>query len=677
MGSYSLNLHNADFRAFPNVPSCCPRYENGSGNGIGFGVLYQMPLVTDLRLALRASYSGLSGNLEREESGVLSGGVTGNFMHQVQSSLADIGIEPIIQYRLVNNVWAGAGMRLGYLMTRRFSQKEQIQTPGFLFTNGRTIRNEVNSAPIPLASTLLGSAVAQVGYDLRLNTQGTLVLAPELSYVLPLTNLVQGLDWKVSQVRFGAALKWSPLPAKEPIKREEQRRIIDTVRQETEPVLAGYRQGIEQRTESITETDDEILTLTTIRRTDTLRVASQPSTKKYALSATVSASGLYDDGRETPTVKLEVEEFSSVLMTPLLPYVFFDENSSDIPSRYKLLTITTRERFKEERVNNPDRLATYYHILNIIGKRMRQNPDAVLTVTGCNADIGSEKSNLALSQQRADAVRKYLLDVWELPEARVKVEARNIPAKAANALTSDGAQENRRVELSSNSAAIVAPLITNDTLKTVTPPSVRFRSKVLHDNDIASWKLQATQDNSALKTFDGTGEIPDVLDWNVNIEKGTQPLTNSDIVYTLAVTDTRSEKVESKNSLPVQQITIKKKKAERIGDKEIQRFSLILFDVRSDEITPANKQIVNIIKPYITPASTVRITGYTDRLGDAQQNQILAEARAANTSKELGVKDNSEQVQGKGNATLYDANLPEGRLYTRTVDIVIETKLNE
>jgi outer membrane protein OmpA-like peptidoglycan-associated protein len=672
MGAFALNSHSADFRTFPGVPSCCPRYDDGSGPGMLFGIFYRMPIARGFGLSLRASYSSLNGTLDRTEQELLSGGVQGSFLHQVQARIADIGIEPVLQYNVLDRLWLNAGFRVGYVAGKTFSQKEQLQTPGFLFSNGRTIRNEVNDQPIPQASGILAGIVSGIGYNLPLDAQSNLVLSPELSYLLPLSNIVQGIDWKISQLRFGASLTWYPVPKPDPVYREERQMIIDTVEQPGDKTIAEFILGKELKSENTVSTDLEVLTTITIRRTDTLRTA-KPAPVKPPFMATVTANAYYENNTETPIAKIDIEEFAPVLMTPLLPYIFFEQNDAVIPARYKILDASARQLFREESVNNSDKLFSYYYLLNIIGKRMQQNPDAILTITGCNADIAEEKGNIQLSQKRAEAVKQYLVDTWQIPEGRLKVEARNLPSKPGNSQNKAGAEENRRVEFTSNTLAITAPLITNDTLYTITPPSIRFRSKIIHENDIAEWKLQIRQENTILKTFNGTGNIPAVLSWDLQKEKAAQPRGNSSISYSLIATDVKGEKVETLNTLPVEQITIRKKRSERIADKEIQRFSLIPFDARVNEITPANKNIIALIKPYITPSSTIRIVGYADRLGDARQNQLLAEARAKNTASELGMNSNTAQISAEGNSDTYAPELPEGRMYTRIVDIVIET----
>lgn len=97
-GNYNLNMFQADFRSFPGVPSCCPQYQDGTGNGFSAGLLYEIPLSEQLRLALRGGYSSRNGTLKRTENTTVAGNIPGVFEHQVDAVLADIGIEPIVQF---------------------------------------------------------------------------------------------------------------------------------------------------------------------------------------------------------------------------------------------------------------------------------------------------------------------------------------------------------------------------------------------------------------------------------------------------------------------------------------------------------------------------------------------------------------------------------------------------
>ncbi len=681
-GDFNLNMYQADFRSIPTVPSCCPLYQDGSGTGFSVGLLYELPLAAQLRLALRAGYSSRGGTMKRTENTTVAGNIPGVFEHQVDASLADIGLEPLLQYNVFGSMWINVGGRLAYVSTKSFSQKETLISPtSFVFSNGATVRNEFTDQPIPESSALYAAVIGGISYDLPLNSQNTLKLAPEILFSYGLTPVVSGLKWNSNSLRFGLALKYSPKP--EPTKRFEKIQKIDTIKKEAPVVASLVVQGNERIMLFTQELGDEIITTETLQRTDTLLVPQKvvPPTpialKQSVLTVSVAATGVKATGEEIPTVKLEVEEFSSILMTPLLNYIFFDENSSSLPSRYKLLDQQGVESFSEEKVNSSNRLTTYYHILNIVGKRMRQNPTATITLIGCNADFGVEKGNLNLSKQRALAVKDYLMQHWSLSDSRIKIESRNLPEKAALSQTDEGYQENRRVEIIATIPAITFPIITHDTLRRANPPSVRFRSQVFHDNPITQWSLTAEQEGTILKRFAGIGEVPATLDWNIDREEGTHPRSEAGLHYSLNCTDSEAKTAASGYVIPVEQITIHRKRIERRGDKEINRYSLILFEVRSTEINTINKPIISLIKANIAANSMVKIAGYTDRLGDERANQTLAEGRAKTTAVALGITGTASEITSQGNAETYNPVLPEGRLYTRTVDVVIETPIKE
>lgn len=103
-GNYNLNMYQADFRSFPGVPSCCPQYENGTGSGFTVGLLYELSLADQFRLALRAGYATRNGTMKRTEATVVAGNLPGIFEHQVDATLADIGIEPLVGYNPLSSL---------------------------------------------------------------------------------------------------------------------------------------------------------------------------------------------------------------------------------------------------------------------------------------------------------------------------------------------------------------------------------------------------------------------------------------------------------------------------------------------------------------------------------------------------------------------------------------------
>jgi outer membrane protein OmpA-like peptidoglycan-associated protein len=92
-------------------------------------------------------------------------------------------------------------------------------------------------------------------------------------------------------------------------------------------------------------------------------------------------------------------------------------------------------------------LERYYNVLNIIGKRLTQNPTAQIQIIGCNSSTGVEENNLDLSRQRAEAVKTYLSNVWRVDFQRLNVESRNLPAHASPEDVLGGRAENQQVKV--------------------------------------------------------------------------------------------------------------------------------------------------------------------------------------------------------------------------------------
>ncbi|MGB9912910.1 MAG: OmpA family protein, partial [Candidatus Kapaibacteriota bacterium] len=384
---------------------------------------------------------------------------------------------------------------------------------------------------------------------------------------------------------------------------------------------------------------------------------------------------LDEKGNEMPVTVLKIEEFLSTKMHPLLGYIFFDENSAEIPPRYKLLSKNETKDFNIKKLYGLSTLDIYYHILNIIGKRVAQFPQAELTIVGCNSDQGLEKGNLELSRRRAEAVRNYFTNVWNIEPERIKIVERNLPENPSNPNDPDGIEENRRVEIIANIPQIFEPLVVEDTLREVNPPTFRFKTEVKTPIGVDRWQLVTLQSAGVVKVFEGKGDIPKVIEWKVQQEQSNVPKFDEPLKYKLVVYDKDNKKWESQTlELPVQIMTIEKKIVEQVADKQIDRFSLILFKFGQSDISGDNLKIAEIAKKRIKPLSTVKIEGFTDRIGNEQVNLELSTRRALETAKVLGVETRFAKGLGE-TRLLYDNNLPEGRFYCRTVNIEIVTPI--
>lgn len=681
-GGYSINQHTADFRALPGVPNCCPQFERGSGGGILAGLLAEFPLSSSILFSLRANYVTHNALLStREPVRVIVNGTgrDGAFEHKVDATLSSIGLEPGLGIRLFEGMFLTVGARGAMYLAKDYAQEERIIDPAdagtFLDAEGNDSRSRVrnvNAGELPDAASILVQGTAGLGYELKLNSRGTMLLVPEISYAMSFTDVVKDVRWKANGLRAGLALKYSPVPEPPKPVRQDTLIVRDTA-DERRPGITEPRITLRNREASTSrlEGPDTIVVQTTVHENYLREIPIPP-----AMTCSITAAGVDDHGTQVPLATLRIEEFLSTIAHPLLNYVFFDPNSRQIASRYTTLAQGQTTTFRPEALYGAGTLTVYYSMLNIIGQRMHKYPNAVLTLTGCNMDFEGEKGNRELSEARAHAVRDYLVNVWGIAGARLRVEAMDLPAKRSNPATPDGQAENRRVEITSSVPEVLDVLVVNDTTRTVTPPIIRLFPVVTSSQGAASWEIAISQAGTVLKRFTGTGTPPQSIDWDLANDQPNIPRFDAPLVISLNAGNPAGENVACRMELPTEVTTVQEKRANRSGDYTIDRFNLILFNVGESGITSTNQRVINLVKSRLKTGSELTIEGFADRTGNAPSNQRLSAKRAEMTATALGRPDAT--TRGIGESRLLHPNdTPEGRFYCRTVQILVKTPVRE
>ncbi|MGB9851649.1 MAG: OmpA family protein [Candidatus Kapaibacteriota bacterium] len=633
------NFHTANFKGidFPNIPSCCPRFETGFGLNYWVGPTFSIPIGENFSFQIQGGLENIGATLTKREQEYLSTreleGVWGEFEHSVQATLRSVSSDLLFSYRITPKFRLLLGPTLSFLIKKEFEQKEEIVSPSYgVFAVERTRVRNHTSGEIPNVNKLLFGLGLGASYYLPMNSNNTLFLVPNIIVRGRFNEIAQNHEWRAYSISAGISIIYSP-------------RKVKIIKPPAPPPI-----------------------------TPPLAELPEPPVSPL-LEASIVAVSLDEKGNEMPVTVLKIEEFLSTKMHPLLGYIFFDENSAEIPPRYKLLSKNETKDFNIKKLYGLSTLDIYYHILNIIGKRVAQFPQAELTIVGCNSDQGLEKGNLELSRRRAEAVRNYFTNVWNIEPERIKIVERNLPENPSNPNDPDGIEENRRVEIIANIPQIFEPLVVEDTLREVNPPTFRFKTEVKTPIGVDRWQLLTLQSAGVVKVFEGKGDIPKVIEWKVQQEQSNVPKFDEPLKYKLVVYDKDNKKWESQTlELPVQIMTIEKKIVEQVADKQIDRFSLILFKFGQSDISGDNLKIAEIAKKRIKPLSTVKIEGFTDRIGNEQVNLELSTRRALETAKVLGVETRFAKGLGE-TRLLYDNNLPEGRFYCRTVNIEIVTPI--
>lgn len=370
---------------------------------------------------------------------------------------------------------------------------------------------------------------------------------------------------------------------------------------------------------------------------------------------------------------------------PLRNSVFFDEGSTQISARYVVLTPDQATTFREEQLQNAQtdnntgrsarQLNVYHNILNILGDRLRANPNAVILLTGSSANGPKEGKELA------ETVKQYLVTTFAIDGSRIAIQGRTKPVIPSEqpggnkelALLRAG---DRRVDITSASPQLLEE-VGGDMMKPVQINATQVNpldSQVVLNIDSAqqllkSWSVDVTDSKGVAQHFG-----PYTSD-QASIPGATILGTNRDGDYKIVMTG------ETTTGKPVRmESTVHLIRQDGAAVKGIRYSILYDFD-KANSIASYDKFLTDIVAASITDGSTVIIHGHTDAIGDVDHNMKLSKERATDVQNTLqralnkaGKTNVKFETLGFGEDAAnapFENNTTEERFYNRTVIIDI------
>ncbi|MFI5263583.1 MAG: OmpA family protein [Candidatus Kapaibacterium sp.] len=476
------------------------------------------------------------------------------------------------------------------------------------FAHGSAGDARASSIDLPGAGNLYPAIGGGAGYDIPINTKHSMWVSPEVFYTVPLANLgPDNGNLKASTIRLGVSLKFDV-------------------------------------------SNNEVAT-------------SKP---EPPVAVSLRAEGILPNGDITQDPIIPEESSRTRSSLPLLPYVFFDNNSDIIPTRYSR---SEALGFTEDQLAGKDALAANHALLDIIGSRLKRYPGTRVTLTGTNSNARKERKNITLSRNRAMSVREYLVKTWNISSDRITIDQRNLPELPTNPATKAGMEENRRVEISSDDPRITDPVkIEHHSSESAGETRVRFETALTNagNTDFKNWKLTLDNNGKYITGESGLGAPSKVM---TVVIPDPAPYAGKTIHGLLEITDKNGNKYIADCMTRIVQKTVEKENLEKYG--------MLSFDFDSYKINDRAEKMINLIGESITnDANGVKVTGYCDSTGTVDYNQALSESRAQEAMKVL--RSNSRipanvVVTGEG---IKDPKFPngiaEGRMLNRRVEVDIQ-----
>ncbi len=376
---------------------------------------------------------------------------------------------------------------------------------------------------------------------------------------------------------------------------------------------------------------------------------------------------------------VNIEEVTVVDSSPMLNHVYFDTGKSRIPERYVALAPAETATFSEEKLK--DTMEKHHQVLNVIGKRLQANPDARITLVGCNSNSGVEKGKIGLAKNRAEAVFAYFESVWGIDLSRMEIKARNLPAVPSTSRVPEGVVENQRVEILSDHPAILDTIKSTYVQEQADAKELRFAPTLQGETEIERWQLRLlAADDKVLATREGSGAPPAEVVFALEA-LGLRNLAQlGQVSADLEVKD-KEGNVFSTASAPIGINYVRREEriAQKIGNKVVEKYGLILFDFDRADLKDRNQIIVNRVLARVAELKGVAmdIAGHTDIIGKEKYNIELSGRRAKavyDSTVQSGIAAEAQITHaGNGpNNPPYDNSLPEGRSLNRTVIINLQ-----
>lgn len=610
--------------------TCCGEFDNGNATSFytGLSLNYEiLPsfLSADVRFLFDSRPATLTANTNDYEVynstlGIYEKALVKNdFNATLNYFVFDIGAK-IIPLESIP-----IGFRLGFdisdaSITKKYNQTRQLIEPSGILLNGRNSEtvSEGDFDNLNVSQGISGTLLA----DFQLSDM--LTVSPEVTYRYPLNSSLEDIDWFTTLIRAGATIS---IRLNTPEKVDEFLPIIDTTSNNQIEIVQKEEEIIEERF-------DVIKTLSI----DNLNLLETVVTQTY----------------------------------PILPYIFFDSASSDLNDKYYYKG--DARNFSEQKLDK-NSLKIYERLLDLVGSRLVTNSQNIKLIGFTDGkEIESIMERKSLAYNRANSIKNYLIQKWNISTSKISIETADIPTQPTNTFYSEGLEENRRVEIVPENINILKPIVHSQFLEYATDKKTITINFDADFEKIEDYTLILSDDKNQLYSETKSTPPNRTIKITVNDEfqkkLGSSDLKNLKVEIIIKRTDGR---IETKSS----PFMVNKEN----NNFELGRLNLIVFDFDKSVISESNKNMIDkFIINNISENSNIDVIGSTDILGEKIYNKQLSEKRANNVADYINtllpdIKFNKISGIGSDNPKFSNSS-PEGRFYCRTVLIEVKTPIN-
>lgn len=638
-GGLAASLLNGSISYYAGFPDC-GTFSTGSGSGFGAGLGLRSPYIYGdwLRFSVGLGYLGSTGTFTgrpldpqraRDSAGRL---VDVDRVFELSYSLRTISVDLLLDGKL-NEWWnVSLGVSPGGRVAGTFTQVDKIASGDVGFEDGRRERAMTEGESFTLRPFALGLLL---GTSFDLPFRGTTRLIPWVQFRGDLLSPVGEGAWRSYSLAGGISLSFDLTPSREKM---------------TEPPVVVEKPKVQA-------------------------VDSVPK-----LIAGISIRAVDNQGKTLPAATVRVREVLYRQFAPLMPVVYFDRGSSLIPDRYVELPPGRVGSFALDSLAHLNSLEIYHHVLNVIGRRMRDDPATSIALL----PLSSHDESPGLSLARAQSVERYLIEAWGIDSSRIRIRLGPAELRRASEMSEEGRQENRRVEIVSSSVSLNAPMAIARIVRDFDPPQIELIPEY-EPSQVARWQITVSRAGKVIEQYSsvdssnssGGGE------WEIPHSRGEG--AKVPLVAELTVVDSLGNTRTVRDEIPL----ILQRTADTVNGltsraKESERLLLEVpgFEYNSATVSSRNQMLTHRIAEMVRSGADVTVTGFSSRT-DGGGGRPLALRRAENVAevvREVLDRDGVENVSVRtvaGRTVDERSALPEERAFQRGATVLIEQNGDE
>lgn len=661
---YSFIMHNAAFRKMSGVPTCCPNnYDERTGSlfGLSFAGFYEYVYSEKTSFGFRVAIEDLSGDFQRKELIYYSDdgiATPAEALYEFNADLSAINFSPYLNYYPMENVYVSAGLNIGMFSSAAFSQKE-ILPAGIGFTykvNGesKSCRNEFVDEEIPDLNSFQYGGRISAGYEIPFSRMNEFTIAPEISYNFnfgDVADLPEGQSWSVGSFGGGIAFRWSPKGRVS----NKDKYFYNLFQDDSAKYHELYFELREEK--------DEMEKRLDLRQTEYVIVGNAIKTleeqidfwdKRFEVRIPKITGVRVADGEEEEIndEKIVISKYEQKRLIPLLPYIFFDVGERKLPERYVQLDSKYRNDFDVRKLKYQNDLQFYYNILNVVGKRMSQNPGLTITLTAypfAGDSTEAEKN----AEKRLRSINKYMQRTWKMQSSRVTTQIASEPLPQA---LRGNASDYPVVEIKSNSPEALAPVVIEvEDYNEMKYSAINAYPVIKTGKKILNWSFRYDDNYGADSIASGDGGTlpPEKFHYDFNENPMLVPQYQTSLVFYLHA---RNEEKEIKNIEEMIDVEVEKK------TQTVLKISALLLP--EEDIEYGGEFIEKYFNLGDYKLLKARFRGF-----DSNSDLANARSRAEKLKNIMNIK-NGAIIESK-NITKYGSEFPEEIIYGDGAEAII------